>query len=115
VEHCCQNKAKALEALRHTQRRTLQLVLALNAAMFIIELAAGWWARSASILGDSLDSRNDIIANLAVLAAAWLVQLTGSAWPDLLVGLSLAGLFLSSAARIVQGGRVALRQREVRE
>ena len=44
-----------------------------------------------------LCSRNDIIANFAVLCAAVSVWLTTSGWPDILVGLALAALFLRSA------------------
>lgn len=46
-------------------------------------------------------SRNDIASNLSVLLAAAGVWLTGSAWPDLLVGLALASLFLWSAGRVL--------------
>ncbi|HIO89552.1 MAG TPA: cation transporter, partial [Candidatus Marinimicrobia bacterium] len=44
-----------------------------------------------------LCSRNDIIANTSVLLAALGVWLTNSQWPDLLVGLGIAVLFLRSA------------------
>ena len=46
-------------------------------------------------------SRNDIASNLAVLLAAGAVWLTGSGWPDLLVALGLAVLFLRSALRVL--------------
>jgi len=42
-------------------------------------------------------SRNDIASNLAVFVAAGAVWLTQSGWPDILVGLVLACLFLRSA------------------
>ncbi|MFZ5842263.1 MAG: cation transporter [Pseudomonadota bacterium] len=45
-------------------------------------------------------SRNDLLGNLAVLAAAVLVGITGSAWPDRLVGLCLAGVMTHSAWQI---------------
>ncbi len=48
-----------------------------------------------------LCSRNDAIGNLAVIAAAGAVVLTGAAWPDLLVAAAMAGLFLWSSAQIV--------------
>ena len=41
-----------------------------------------------------LCSRNDIVANVAVLAAAGAVSIFQSAWPDLLVGVAVAFLFL---------------------
>lgn len=50
-------------------------------------------------------SRNDIIANCSVLAAAGLVQLTQSRWPDILVGLAIAGLFLKSGIGVLKSAR----------
>jgi Co/Zn/Cd efflux system component len=47
-------------------------------------------------------SRNDITSNLAVFAAAGGVWLSGSRWPDLLVGAVLAVLFLRSAVRVAK-------------
>lgn len=49
-----------------------------------------------------LCSRNDAIGNVAVVAAASGVLASGSGWPDLAVAGVMAGLFLSSAARIVR-------------
>lgn len=42
-------------------------------------------------------SRNDVVANCGVLVAAGGVALFNSAWPDIIVGLVIAGLFLRSA------------------
>ncbi|MBI5938504.1 MAG: cation transporter [Betaproteobacteria bacterium] len=47
-----------------------------------------------------LCSRNDIIANSAVLIAGAGVWLTASQWPDLIVGLGIAALFLRSAVHV---------------
>ena len=44
-----------------------------------------------------LCSRNDIIANVAVLGAAGAVIIFNSHWPDVIVGVSIAALFLKSA------------------
>jgi cation diffusion facilitator family transporter len=49
-----------------------------------------------------LCSRNDVIANAGVLVAAGAVRLSGSAWPDILVGLAIACLFGSSAIAIIR-------------
>jgi Co/Zn/Cd efflux system component len=46
-------------------------------------------------------SRNDIASNVAVVVAAGGVWLTRSGWPDLLIGLVLALLFLRSATRVL--------------
>ena len=187
---CCSDKDCAIEALKARQSTTLKLVLAINAVMFVVELASGLLARSTALLSDSLDnlgdaltyglslyavsrgtrakakvalfkgglimtaglfvlgqviygvlhpgvpvfetmsivslialaanatclallwkhrtedmnmssvwecSRNDIASNLAVLVAAGAVWLTQSGWPDLVVGITLACLFLRSA------------------
>ncbi len=52
-------------------------------------------------------SRNDIIANLSVLASAYLVYLSSSAWPDIIVGIVLAALFTLSAIGILKGSKRA--------
>ena len=54
-------------------------------------------------------SRNDIASNLAVFAAAGAVWLTASAWPDLIIGLGLAALFVRSAVRVTAGALRELR------
>lgn len=51
-----------------------------------------------------LCSRNDLINNSGVLVAAALVALTGSRWPDLVVGAGVAILFLWTARSVLQGG-----------
>lgn len=48
-----------------------------------------------------LCSRNDLIANVSVIAAAGLVAWTGTLWPDVLVSLSIAALFLRSASTVI--------------
>lgn len=45
-------------------------------------------------------SRNDIVSNIAVFAAAGLVWATASGWPDLLVGAALAALLLRSSGKV---------------
>ena len=195
MDDCCEDKACAIEALQGRQSSTLKLVLAINALMFAVELAAGLIAGSTALLSDSLDnlgdaltyglslyavargarakakvalfkgalilaaglfvlgqvayriayptiptfeamgaisllallangaclallwkhraedvnmssvwecSRNDIASNVSVFVAAGGVWLTRSGWPDVLVGLLLALLFLRSAARVLR-------------
>jgi Co/Zn/Cd efflux system component len=46
-------------------------------------------------------ARNDVFANLGVLAAAGLVMATRSAWPDALVALAIAYMFLRSSLRVI--------------
>jgi|SRR6185503_7276294 Co/Zn/Cd efflux system component len=54
-----------------------------------------------------LCSRNDVIANGGVVLAALGVGLTGSAWPDILVGLGIAALFATSAVGVIREARAA--------
>ena len=54
-------------------------------------------------------SRNDMIANLGVLAAAFLVAWLGAAWPDWVIGAFIAGLIVYSAAYIIRDARTALK------
>jgi Co/Zn/Cd efflux system component len=46
-------------------------------------------------------SRNDVVANLGVLAAAGLVAASGSAWPDIVVAAAIAFMFLRSSLRVI--------------
>lgn len=77
-------------------------LIALGANAFCLALL--WRHQSDDINMKSvwLCSRNDIIANTSVLAAAAGVWLTASAWPDILVGLALAILFLRSAVHVLR-------------
>jgi Co/Zn/Cd efflux system component len=192
-----------LDALRDRQSGTLKVVLAINAAMFVVVLVAGVLANSTALLSDSLDnlgdaltyglsllavhraprakakvalfkgililaaglfvasqvahktlfpvvpiaetmgwigalalvangfclgvlwkhrhedinmssvwecSRNDIASNLAVIAAAFAVSITGSGWADVAVGGLLACLFLRSAWNVLHGAMGELRE-----
>ncbi len=47
-------------------------------------------------------SRNDVAANVGVLTAAVGVAMTGAAWPDLLVGVLIAAVFLRSSWSITR-------------
>jgi Co/Zn/Cd efflux system component len=49
-----------------------------------------------------LCSRNDIIANVSVLAAAFGVTVFDANWPDILVGAAIAALFLKSALTVLR-------------
>lgn len=48
-----------MEARSREERRTLRLLLAINAAMFVVESGTGLLARSAALLADSLDMLAD--------------------------------------------------------
>ncbi|HYG13932.1 MAG TPA: cation transporter [Methylophilaceae bacterium] len=53
-------------------------------------------------------SRNDIVSNLAVFAAAIAVWATGTGWPDLLIAGLLVLFLLRSAFRVVAAARAEL-------
>lgn len=47
-------------------------------------------------------SLNDVAGNAGVIVAGSAVALTGSGWPDILVGLMIAGMFCASATHIIR-------------
>lgn len=55
-----------------------------------------------------LFSRNDALANVAVIIAALMVFLLNSAWPDLFVAAVVALLFLHSSTEIIRDARKEL-------
>lgn len=55
-------------------------------------------------------SRNDVASNISVFVAAGGVWLTHSGWPDILIGLTLALLFLKSSAKVIRGAIIELKQ-----
>lgn len=57
-----------------------------------------------------LCSRNDAIGNLAVMFAAFVVWMTASRWPDLIVAFIMAGLFLSSSFQIIKQAYQEIKQ-----
>ena len=194
MDDCCAHKEEELNSLRGQHKNVLTTVLVINAALFVVEAAAGILANSTALLADSLDmfgdavvygfslyvlrrgsrwkaraaltkgavmavfglgvlsevihkivwgvmpsaevmgligalvligngvcflllfrhrsddlnmrstwlcSRNDIIANFAVLLAAGAVHVFEAAWPDILVGAAIAALFLKSAFTVL--------------
>ena len=58
---CCEGRTCALEQLRLRQGSTLKTVLWINAAMFVVVLAAGLYASSSALLADSLDNLGDAL------------------------------------------------------
>jgi len=58
---CCSDMERTIEALKARQSATLKIVLAINAVMFVVELASGLLARSTALLSDSLDNLGDAL------------------------------------------------------
>lgn len=88
------------------------LALAANGVCF----ALLWHHRAEDINMRSvwLCSRNDLIANAAVLLAALTVRITLSSWPDITVGAFICVIFLRSAFLVARQGRAELRLNHAR-
>ncbi|MDX2287342.1 MAG: cation transporter [Hyphomicrobiaceae bacterium] len=52
-----------------------------------------------------LSARNDVAANIAIIAAGLVTAATLSAWPDLVVGLAIAALNAGAAAEVWEAAR----------
>lgn len=115
------------------EARTLALLLGINAAMFVVEFAAGWVAQSAGLIADSLDMLADAgvytVALLAVgsttrrkthaaavsgviqlalaVGLAFEVMATGSAWPDLVIGAAVCALVVRGGVRILKQAKAS--------
>lgn len=63
ADHCCASKGKELERLAQQadQRRVLQVVLAINAVMFVLEFSAGAIAGSTALMADAVDMLGDAL------------------------------------------------------
>ena len=97
---CCGGCDPDLEALQAGQRRVLTTVLLINAATFLMVLAAALYSGSSSLLSGGLDNLGDALAyglSLAVVAAGPRAQ--GR------VALVKAGLILAAALAV--GVRIA--------
>ena len=75
-------------------------VLALAANLYCLKLLWGFRADNVNLSSTFECSRNDVIANTGVIAAAAGVALLDSPWPDIAVAVVIAFLFLKSAFRV---------------
>ncbi len=74
-EHCCNHETPAPEAISNMPRyrRILWIALTINAAMFLVEIGAGYQSGSLSLMADAIDFAGDALnygVSLAVLGAA---------------------------------------------
>ncbi|MCZ4291177.1 cation transporter [Hoeflea alexandrii] len=76
-------------------------ILALAANLASVLLLMRYKDGDANVRSVWLCSRNDAIGNVAVMLASAAVWVTASAWPDLVVAIIMAGLFLRSAQLIL--------------
>lgn len=84
----------------------IALVVNIIAALVLLPHRTG----DANMRAVWLFSRNDAIGNLAVVIAALLVAWTASPYPDIIVAVIIAGLFLQSALTIIRDARKDLRE-----
>ena len=82
------------------------LIVNISAALVLSRFRDG----DANVRAVWLFSRNDALANVAVIFAAALVGWTGQAWPDLAVAGVIELLFLHSAFEIIRHARVDMRE-----
>ena len=82
------------------------LIVNVAAAFVLIPHRTG----DANIRAVWLFSRNDAVGNAAVVVAAGLVWWLASPWPDLVVAVVIAALFLQSSWSIVSDARADLRE-----
>ena len=83
------------------------LAVNVTAAMVLARFREGGDAQARAIW---LFSRNDALANVAVILAAGFVWGLGSAWPDIIVAGGIAILFVHSALEIIGHARADLRR-----
>ena len=82
--------------------------LALVANLICAILLLGFRDSDINMRSAWICSRNDVLANIGVLLAAWGVALTGSSWPDLIVGISISALILKSAIEILKDAKMEM-------
>jgi len=80
-------------------RKILWIALALNAAMFVVELGAGFKSGSVSLLADAIDFFGDA-ANYGVTLAVLSMGLAWRSWAAVLKGASMLGFGLFVLGRI---------------
>jgi Co/Zn/Cd efflux system component len=87
--------------------------LALAANLFCLKLLWRFRADNVNLSSTVECSRNDVIANSGVIAAAGGVALFQSPWPDIAVAVVIAFLFLRSAIRVIAEAWPQYRQGQV--
>lgn len=77
----------------------------------VVNAACAWLLAAQRAGGGSLvraaflSARNDVLANIAIIATAPLTAATRSPWPDLVVGLAIAALNASAAWEVFEAAR----------
>ena len=87
--------------------------MALFANLASLVILMRWRDGDSNVRSVWLCSRNDAIGNVGVIMAGVVVAITGAAWPDLLVAILLASLFLRSAISIILQAKHELKSGDV--
>jgi Co/Zn/Cd efflux system component len=84
---------------------TMSIAATINLAANTVCLALLYRYRHSDVNMSSVweCSRNDVFEGLAVIAAAILVWVFNSGWPDILIAVALLVMFLRSASRVLLG------------
>jgi Co/Zn/Cd efflux system component len=98
---CCNHCDDDYDAIRPAFRRVLWIALAVNLAMFAVEIGTGMSARSVSLLADSLDFLGDA-ANYAVSLAVLGLALRWRARAALLKGATMGAFGVWVMATTIQ-------------
>lgn len=88
-------------------------LLALAANLGVAALLYRYRTADSQALSVWLCTRNDCIANIAVMVAGAGVWLSATHWPDIAVAAVIAGLGLTSALRIIRQTRMELQHTTV--
>ena len=88
----------------HPNADTMGIVGSLALAANTVCLVMLWRRRRDDVNMRSawMCSLNDVAGNAGVIVAGAAVELTASGWPDILVGLMIAGMFCASATHIIR-------------
>jgi Co/Zn/Cd efflux system component len=97
----------------HAEMMGVVGLLALAANLGVAGLLYRYRLADSQALSVWLCTRNDCVANLAVIVAGAGVWASGTPWPDIAVAAVIASLGVSSAVRIVRQARGELRGRPV--
>jgi Co/Zn/Cd efflux system component len=83
-------------------------LLALATNVFVAALLFRYRSGDSNMRSIWLCSRNDALANLAVIAAASGVLVTGHGWPDVMVAAGIATLNLTAARQVIGQARTEM-------
>jgi Co/Zn/Cd efflux system component len=96
------------QAVPDAEMMGLTGLLALAANVFVAALLYRYRSGDSNMRSIWLCSRNDALANLAVIAAASGVLVTSHGWPDVIVAAGIAALNLTAARQVIAQARAEL-------